>query len=94
MKNETTLSGRLWKWLLGLAVLCLAAYLVIWYMPHSEEVAWSGTAVEYRMDDMDFAADHEAVIQGTYTWNQAGKRTFEGSFWIDRKSTRLNSSHR
>ena len=83
MKNETAVSGRLWKWLLGLAVLCLAAYLVIWYMPHSEEVAWSGTAVEYRMDDMDFAADHEAVIQGTYIWNRAGKRTFEGSFWID-----------
>lgn len=35
------------------------------------------------MDDMGFAADHEAVIQGTYACNRAGKRTFEGSFWID-----------
>ena len=82
-KSGSPLSGRLWKWLIVLAALCLAAYLVIWYMPHSEEVSWSGTAVEYRMDDMDFAADHEAVIQGTYIWNRAGKRTFEGSFWID-----------
>ena len=82
-KSGSPLSGRLWKWLIVLAALCLAAYLVIWYMPHSEEVSWSGTAVEYRMDDMDFAEDHEAVIRGTYTWNRAGKRTFEGDFWID-----------
>lgn len=82
-KSGSPLSGRLWKWLIVLAALCLAAYLVIWYMPHSEEVSWSGTAVEYRMDNMDFAEDHEAVIRGTYTWNRAGKRTFEGSFWID-----------
>lgn len=82
-KSETVLSGRLWKWLIGLAALGLAAYLVIWYMPHSEEVSWSGAAVEYHSDDMDFAEDHEAVIAGTYTWNRAGKRTFEGSFWID-----------
>ena len=54
-KSGSPLSGRLWKWLIVLAALCLAAYLVIWYMPHSEEVSWSGTAVEYRMDDMDFA---------------------------------------
>lgn len=82
-KSEFPLSGRLWKWLIGLAVLGLAAYLVIWYMPRSEEVAWSGTAVEYRMDDMEFAADREAIIQGRYTWNRAGKGTFEGDFWID-----------
>ena len=82
-KSGSPLSGRLWKWLIVLAALCLAAYLVIWYMPHSEEVSWSGTAVEYRMDNMDFAEDHEAVIRGTYTWNRAGKRTFEGDFWID-----------
>lgn len=82
-KSETVLSGRLWKWLTGLAVLGLAVYLVIWYMPHSEEVSWSGPAVEYHYDDMDFTEDHEAVIAGTYTWNRAGKGTFEGSFWID-----------
>ena len=82
-KSGSPLSGRFWKWLIGLAALCLAAYLVIWYMPHSEEVSWLGTAVECRTDDMDFAEDREAVIQGTYTWNRAGKRTFEGSFWID-----------
>lgn len=82
-KSGSPLSGRLWKWLIGLAALCLAAYLVIWYMPHSEEVSWSGTAVEYHADDADYAAAHEAVIAGTYTWNRAGKRTFEGSFWID-----------
>ena len=82
-KSGSPLSGRLWKWLIVLAALCLAAYLVIWYMPHSEEVSWSGTAVEYRMDDMDFAEDHETVIAGTYTWNRAGKRTFAGNFWID-----------
>ena len=67
---------------LGLAVLCLAAYLVIRYMPHSEEVSWSGTAVEYRADDADYAAGHEAVIRGTYTYNRAGKRVFVGDFWI------------
>lgn len=82
-KSETVLPGRLWRWLIGLAVLCLAAYLVIWYMPHSEEVSWSGPAVEYHSDDMDFAEDRVAVIAGTYTWNRAGKGTFEGSFWID-----------
>ena len=82
-KGETALTGRPWKWLIGLAVLCLTAFLVIWYMPHSQEVFWPGTAVEYRIDDMNFAKDHEAVIQGTYTWNRAGKRAFEGSFWID-----------
>ena len=82
-KSGSPLSGRLWKWLVGLAALGLAAYLVIWHMPHSEEVSWSGTAVEYRMDDMDFAEDHETVIAGTYTWNRAGKRTFAGNFWID-----------
>ena len=79
-KSGSPLSGRLWKWL---AVLCLAAFLAVWYMPHSEEISWSGMAVEYRMDDMDFAEDHETVIAGTYTWNRAGKRTFEGDFWID-----------
>lgn len=82
-KSERALSGRLWKWLAGLAVLCLAAFLVVWHMPHSREVSWLGTAVEYCVDDVDFTAEHEAVIQGTYTYNRAGKRTFEGSFWID-----------
>lgn len=82
-KSETALSGRLWKWLIGLAVLCLAAFLGTWYMPHSKEVSWSGTAVEYRTDDTDYTAEHKSVIEGTYTYNRAGKRTFEGSFWID-----------
>lgn len=82
-KSETVLPGRLWKRLLGLAILCLAVYLMIRYTPHSQEVSWSGTAVEYCVDDVDFTAEHEAVIQGTYTYNRAGKRTFEGSFWID-----------
>ncbi|MCX4372484.1 hypothetical protein [uncultured Oscillibacter sp.] len=81
-EKVSPLSGRLWKWLAGLAVLCLAAFLAVWYMPHSEEVSWSGTAVEYRADDVDYAADHEAVIRGTYTCNRAGKRTFVGNFWI------------
>ena len=74
-KSESPLSGRLWKWL---AVLCLAAFLAVWYVPHSEEISWSGMAAEYRMDDMDFAEDHETVIAGTYPSNRAGKRTFEG----------------
>lgn len=82
-KNGTALSGRIWKWLIGLAALCLAAYLVIWYMPHYEEVSWSGTAVEYRIDDMDYMAEHETAIAGTYAYNRAGKQTFEGNFWID-----------
>ena len=82
-KSETALSGRLWKWLIGLAALCLAAFLVIWYMPHSEEFSWSDTAVEYRTDDVGYATEHEAVIEGVYTWNWAGKRTFEGNFWIN-----------
>lgn len=82
-KSERALSGRLWKWLAGLALLCLAAFLVVWYTPHSQEVSWSGTAVEYCVDDVDFTAEYEAVIQGTYTYNRAGKRTFEGNFWID-----------
>lgn len=82
-KSETALSGRLWKWLIGLAALCLAAFLVIWYMPHSKELSWSGTAVEYRTDDAGYAAEHGAVIEGTYTWNRAGKQAFEGNFWID-----------
>lgn len=81
--NKTALSGRLWKGLAGLAVLCLAAFLAIWYMPHSQEVSWSGTAVEYRTDDTGYAAEHEAAIEGTYTYNRAGERTFEGTFWID-----------
>lgn len=82
-KNKTALSGRRWKWLLIFAVLCLALFLIVWYKPHREQISWLGTAVEYRIDDTDFAEDHEAVIAGTYTWNRAGKRTFEGSFWID-----------
>lgn len=82
-RSETALPGRLWKWLIGLAALCLAVFLAIRYMPHSQEVSWSGTAVEYRADDVDFAEDREAVIAGTYTWNRAGKRTFAGNFWID-----------
>ena len=81
-KSKAPVSRRRWGWLAGLAVLCLAAYLVIWYMPHSEEVSWSGTAVEYRADDADYAAGHEAVIRGTYTYNRAGKRAFAGDFWI------------
>lgn len=82
-KRESPLSGRIWQWLAGLTVLCLAASLAVWYMPRSEEVSWSGTAVEYHADDVDHAADHEAVIWGTYTWDRTGKRTFEGNFWID-----------
>lgn len=82
-KSRTALSGWLWKWLIGLAILCLAVFLAVWYAPHSREVSWSGTAVEYRMDDADFAEDHEAVIEGTYSWNRVGKRTFEGRFRID-----------
>lgn len=81
-KSKAPVSRRRWGWLAGLAVLCLAAYLVIRYMPHSEEVSWSGTAVEYRADDADYAAGHEAVIRGTYTYNRAGKRVFVGDFWI------------
>lgn len=75
--------GKIWKWLAASAALCLAAYLVIWYMPRNEEISWSGTAVEYRMDDMDYMAEHETAIAGTYTHNRAGKWTFEGNFWID-----------
>ena len=82
-KSGTALSGQRWKCLLGLAVLCLAVFLMIWYTPHREQISWLGTAVEYRSGDMDFAEDHEALIAGTYTWNRAGKRTFEGNFWID-----------
>lgn len=81
-KNETSLSGRLWKWLPGLAVLCLAVFLIIWYMPHAEEIAWSGPAVEYQVDDAGYAVERSAVIEGRYTRNRAGKRTFEGNFWI------------
>lgn len=81
--NEAVLSGRLWKWLVGLTLLCLAAFLAVWYIPRSEDVSWTGTAVEYRMDDPDYAVNHGAVIQGTYTHSRTGNWTFDGTFWID-----------
>lgn len=70
------------KLLISLAVLGAAVCLTLWNIPHSEQISWSGAAVEYDLEDAGYQADHEVTMNGQYSFRRDGTETFEGPFLI------------
>lgn len=70
------------KWILkGLAVL-LGVFLLLGLIPFSKEIYYNGTAYEFALARDGAVAEHEVVINGTYSTSLFLKDCFWGTFYV------------
>ena len=70
------------KWILRITVVLLGAFLLLGLIPFSEEISYSGTAYEFALESDGAVAEHEVIIDGTYSTVLFLKDRFWGTFYI------------
>ena len=70
------------KRILGMSVMILAACLLLGVMPVSKEVYYAGTAYEFSLSADGAVAEHEVLIDGTYSSILFLKDRFWGTFYV------------
>jgi len=70
------------KWLVSSVLVLLAVFLLIGLIPFSKEIDYSGTAYEFSLAADGAVAEHEVVIDGTYSSILFLKDRFWGTFYV------------
>lgn len=70
------------KWIVSVLLVLLAVFLLIGLIPFSKEIAYSGTAYEFSLAADGAVAEHEIVIDGTYSSVLFLKDRFWGTFYV------------
>ena len=70
------------KWIVRSILVLLAAFLLLGLIPFSKEIRYSGTAYEFSLANDGAVAEHEIVIDGTYSSILFLKDRFWGKFYV------------
>lgn len=70
------------RWLSRIAVTLLALFLLIGLIPFSKDIHYSGTAYEFSLASDGAVAEHEILIDGTYSSILFLKDRFWGKFYV------------
>ena len=70
------------KWIINIVLILLALFLLIGLIPFSKEITYSGTAYEFSLASDGAVAEHEVIIDGTYSSVLFLKDCFWGTFYI------------
>ena len=70
------------RWLSRIVVTLLALFLLIGLIPFSKEISYSGTAYEFALEKDGAVAEHEVIIDGTYSSILFLKDRFWGRFYV------------
>ena len=70
------------RWLSRIALLCIALFLLFGLIPFSKEIHYTGTAYEFALQADGAVAEHEVVIDGTYSSILFLKDRFWGTFYV------------
>ena len=70
------------KWILKGILILLAVFLLIGLIPFSKDISYSGTAYEFSLASDGAVAEHEIVIDGTYSSILFLKDRFWGKFYV------------
>ena len=70
------------KWIIRIAVTLLACFLLLGLIPFSKEIYYKGTAYEFSLAADGAVAEHEVLIDGTYSTSLFLKDRFWGTFYV------------
>ena len=70
------------KWIIRIAATLLALFLLIGLIPFSKDIHYSGTAYEFSLASDGAVAEHEILIDGTYSSILFLKDRFLGKFYV------------
>lgn len=70
------------KWIIRIAIILLAAFLLIGLVPFSKEIHYTGTGYEFSWASDGAVAEHEIIIDGTYSTSLFLKDHFQGTFYV------------
>lgn len=70
------------KWILRITLALLGAFLLLGLIPFSKEISYCGTAYEFALASDGAVAEHEVVIDGTYSSILFLKDRFWGTFYV------------
>ena len=70
------------KWILRIVAVLLGVFLLLGLIPFSKEISYSGTAYEFALASDGAVAEHEVVIDGTYSSILFLKDRFWGTFYV------------
>ena len=70
------------KWMLRITAVLLGAFLLLGLIPFSKEISYRGTAYEFALAHDGAVAEHEVVIDGTYSSILFLKDRFWGTFYV------------
>ena len=70
------------KWLVRSVLVLLAVFLLMGLIPFSKDISYSGTAYEFSLASDGAVAEHEVLIDGTYSSSLFLKDCFWGTFYI------------
>lgn len=70
------------KWVIRITIALLAVFLLLGLIPFSKEIHYSGTAYEFSLAHDGAVAEHEVLIDGTYSTSLFLKDCFWGTFYV------------
>ena len=70
------------RWISRIVILCMAVFLLLGLVPFSKEIHYSGIAYEFSLQADGAVAEHEVVIDGTYSTILFLKDRFWGTFYV------------
>ena len=70
------------KWIVRVILALLAVFLLIGLIPFSKQIHYSGTAYEFSLASDGAVAEHEVIIDGTYSSILFLRDHFWGTFYV------------
>ena len=70
------------KWIIRILVTLVAVFVLIGLIPFSREIHYSGTDYEFSLASDGAVAEHEILIDGTYSSSLFLKDRFWGTFYV------------
>lgn len=70
------------KWILRIFLALLGLFLLLGFIPFSKQIHYSGTAYEFTLAQDSAVAEHNVVIDGTYSSCLFLKDCFWGTFYV------------
>lgn len=70
------------KWIIRIAILLVAIFVLMGFIPFSKEIHYSGIGYEFSLASDGAVAEHEILIDGTYSFCLFLKDRFKGTFYV------------
>ena len=70
------------KWIIRIVIAAVAVFLFVGIIPFSKEIYYSGTAYEFSLASDGTVAEHQVLIDGTYSSCLLLKDRFWGKFYV------------